>query len=307
MGGWPSGTHLVMETTKNTNKYYAIGYKYSSKKIISFISTSHAGHTNAGEPYVAKWVDRNNRQLRRDIPRPHLLSQLFTHSNQIDKHNHERQDLLGIEDNVVTQDGYFRLYCTYLGITVTDAWKFYRHHLGDKHKDKNISIMTFSNLLCKTLLVNDYKGAADETNTIPTLRVLEEPAPRHSLSFPNQLTVAPQNSTISTLGTGGTPGNLLEIGPGRYIPVSFLAPHDRARCQEQGDLIQAGQGALFSNVRKKRGRCRECSLNTKFQCSCCRYWLCEKNGKHGRDCFHTHVARCLKNERDAHWCSIQEN
>ena len=85
--------------------------------------TSHAGHTNAGEPHVAKWVDRNNRQLRRDIPRPHLLSQFFTHFNQIDKHNHATQDLLGIEDNVVTQDGYFRLYCTYLGITVTDAWK----------------------------------------------------------------------------------------------------------------------------------------------------------------------------------------
>ena len=67
MGGWPSGIHLVMEMTKNTNKYYAIGYTYSSKKIISFISTSQ-GHTNAGEPHVANWVDRNNRQLRRDIP-----------------------------------------------------------------------------------------------------------------------------------------------------------------------------------------------------------------------------------------------
>ena len=180
MGGWSSGTHLVMETTKNTNKYYAIGYTYSSKKIISFISTSHAGHTNAGEPYVANWVDRNNRRLRRDIPRPHLLSQFFTHSNQIDKHNHARQDLLGIEDNVVTQDGYFRLYYTYLGITVTDAWELYRHHLGDKQKDKNISVMTFSNLLCKTLLVNDYKGAADETSTTPTLRVPEESAPRQT-------------------------------------------------------------------------------------------------------------------------------
>ena len=67
MRGWPSGTHLAMETTNNTNKYYAIGYKYSSTKIISFISTSQ-GHTNAGEPHVANWVDRNNRQLRRDIP-----------------------------------------------------------------------------------------------------------------------------------------------------------------------------------------------------------------------------------------------
>ena len=65
---------------------------------------------------------------------------------------------------------------------------------------------------------------------------------------------------ISTLGIGGT------IAAGRYIPVSFLPLHNRARCEEQGDLIQAGEGTLFSNVRKKRGRCRECSLNTKYQC-----------------------------------------
>ena len=117
--------------------------------------------------------------------------------------------------------------------------------------------MTFSNLLCKTLLVNDYNGAADETSTTPTLRVLEESAPRQTLTFPNQLTLHSQESMISTLGTGGTPADLLDIGPGRYIPVSFLPLHNRARCEEQGDLIQAGQGALFSNVRKKRSRCRE--------------------------------------------------
>jgi hypothetical protein len=79
MKDWPPGTHLVLKTTVNTNTYYAIGYKYSAKKIISFITTEKAGHTLPGQPYEAKWVDANGRVQFRNIARPHLISQFFLH------------------------------------------------------------------------------------------------------------------------------------------------------------------------------------------------------------------------------------
>ena len=77
MNDWPPGTHLVLKTTLNTNAYYAIGYKYSSKKIISFITSEKAGHTLPGQPYEAKWVDTNGRVQVREIPRPNLISEFF--------------------------------------------------------------------------------------------------------------------------------------------------------------------------------------------------------------------------------------
>ena len=309
MKTWPSGTHVVMETTKNLKKYYAIGYKYSSKKVICFIASEKAGHTLRGAPYKAKWVDVNNTVAMRDIPRPHIVSQFFTHSNQIDKHNHARQDLLAIEDNVITEDGYFRLYCTYLGMTVTDTWKLYRHHLGNKHGNKSISIMDFSNILCKTLLLNDYKGTAYESRPIPTLPCLDDPTSRQSLTFPTQLTTHSQTSTISSLGTANPPQQLTKIGPGKYIPSTFQCIHEDADTFEQGDDVKAGIGSFYSETRKKRGRCRikSCGLNTKFRCNICEEWYCELNGLHGRDCFQQHVTKKVKDEKLQFWRSLQQN
>ena len=39
MTDWPPGSHLVMETTFKERKYYAVGYKYNMKKVLSYIST----------------------------------------------------------------------------------------------------------------------------------------------------------------------------------------------------------------------------------------------------------------------------
>ena len=48
------------------------------------------GGEQSGTPYEAKWLDPNGRMASRMIPRPHMLSEYFKHSNQIDKYNHAR-------------------------------------------------------------------------------------------------------------------------------------------------------------------------------------------------------------------------
>ena len=169
MKDWPPGSHLVLETTKDDELLYAIGYKYNMKKVLLFIATENAGTTMPGTPYEAKWLDDNGRMTSRQVPRPHLISEYYKNSNQIDKHNHARQGVLALEKNIVTHCGYFRLFTTYLGITVTDAWKLYRNGLGEKHINKNVSITEFANILCKSNLLNDYKHKINESNPLPTL------------------------------------------------------------------------------------------------------------------------------------------
>jgi hypothetical protein len=187
--------------------------------------------------------------------------------------------------------------------------KLYRHHLGNKHGNKSISIMDFSNILCKTLLLNDYKGTAYESRPIPTLPCLDDPTSRQSLTFPTQLTTQSQTSTISSLGSAVTAQQLTKIGPGQYIPSTFACIHEGAATVEQGDDVKAGKGSLHSDTRKKRGRCRikDCGHSTKYQCNICLDWYCELEGTHDRDCFQQHGCQKMDEERIQIWRSLQQN
>jgi hypothetical protein len=311
MQTWPPGTHLVMECQKNVSKYYAIGYKYSNRKIICFIATEKAGHTLKGEAYCAKWVDNNNNVSFRYIDRPHLISQFFQHSNQVDKHNHARQSELAIEENVVTVCGYFRLYCTYLGMTVTDAWKLYRHSLGSRNDYKNISINQFANIICKQLLHNTFTDQAQEDTHMPNLGSLpsaSNPLSRTALCFPTSI-VQEDSTTVSSLGTSSALGSHRQIGPGKYVPGNYEAPHDNATLINHNIQTTTGKG-FFSDHRTKRNRCKSRKCNgmlTPTQCSYCDLHFCDFRSKHQRQCFLTHKEQMIAIELDNHWHNLQNN
>ena len=305
MKEWPPGSHLVMETRVRDHKYYAMGYKYNMKKVLCFIATEGAGHTGDGDPYEAKWLDSNGRMASRKISRPHMLSEYFKYSNQIDKHNHARQSQLAIEKNVITQCGYFRLWCTYLGITVTDTWKLYRHHLGEQMANKDISILAFANILCKTHLLNDYSNSQNESNPHPTLNCLPETLPRQELAIPNQITTVSHRTNISSLGSGSS-GALVQIGNGKYIPSTFEPPHKQAHCIPTSQYIKVDRGS-YSKKRRRRNRCRWCQANTTCQCSYCAQWFCNPVSGSARQCFIQHKQAQIDDERNQYWLSIQRN
>ena len=311
MKTWPPGSHLVMECVKNVSKYYAIGYKYSNRKIICFITTEKAGHTLKGQSYCAKWVDGNNNVSFRYVDRPHVISQFFNHSNQIDKHNHARQSELALEENIVTTCGYFRLYSTYLGITITDAWKLYRHSLGSKNDFKNISINQFSNILCKQLLHNTFSDQAIEDTHMPNLGSLasvSNPHSRTSLSFPTSI-VHEDATTVSSLGSSSALGNHRQIGPGKFIPGTFQAAHDNATLINYKKQTATGKGS-YSDTRTKRGKCRakNCKqMSTPTQCTYCDQHFCDYRESHGRQCFLDHKTCMVALELDNHWHNLQNN
>jgi hypothetical protein len=63
---------------------------------------------------------------------PDSISKFFAGSNFIDKHNHSQKFYLAPEKTWLTQDPYFQLATTLIGMNVVDAWK-----LGDHHKLQN--------------------------------------------------------------------------------------------------------------------------------------------------------------------------
>ena len=308
MKDWPPGTHLVLETIIGMKKYYAIGYKYCKRKVICFIATEFAGHTLPGVPYKGKWVDNNGKTNFRNIKRPHLISLFFHNSNQIDKHNHARQYVLGIEKQVVTTCGYYRLYSTYLGICITDAWKLYRAQLGVKHNDKQMSIYDFTNILCKECLLNEYDKTAYEKRLLPILQAISPPHEeidemRHEASVVSNL-----GSGRCSIGSVWSEKNnaMRSAGPGKFIPSTYFAPHDEAELTKEASFINQAGGS-FSNRRRKRGKCSLCRNNTPYKCSICSTWTCGHTANHERECFNLHKRLQVEKECKEHWQQIHDN
>ena len=64
----------------------------------------------------------------RYVDRPQVISEFFNDSNSIDSNNQLRQSEIALEKKWVTQDPYFRLTTTKIGMDVTDAWMLMNHH-----------------------------------------------------------------------------------------------------------------------------------------------------------------------------------
>ena len=166
-----AGSHLVLESVKNGKKLYAIGYKYCTTKVLTFIATPGSGTTLPGKEYEAHWSDRHGNLHARKIDRPHVVSSFFEHSNCVDNHNRIRQGQLALEKHWVTQDAYFRLMTSLFGIVVVDCWRAYRHHLHSKHFDKDIPARDFADLLCLELLTNKEGLKDNQDVSLPPLHV----------------------------------------------------------------------------------------------------------------------------------------
>ena len=167
----PGGTHIVLKGTHQEVESIAIGYRYSSKKTLHFIMTDDAGSTTPGEPYKMKFIDTYGNVHVRDVDRPDVISRFFfQESNCVDKHNQARQFELALEKKWLTDDAYFRLFTTLVGINVTDTWKLAAHHrLLSYRQGNNCTILSFAGILAKQLLILSKMLDEKETLTIDKL------------------------------------------------------------------------------------------------------------------------------------------
>ena len=69
----------------------AIGYKYNSRKVLSFVATSGAESTTLGIPYLLKYPEQFSNVSILPVARPHLMSIFFGLVNELDSHNKSLQ------------------------------------------------------------------------------------------------------------------------------------------------------------------------------------------------------------------------
>ena len=288
MEKWPGGSHLLLQTDIDGVRLYALGYKYCKKKVMCFIFNEGAGHTEPGQPYIAKWTDKNGNRCERRIPRPQVCSTYFQNSNGIDVHNQMRQKELKLEKCWVTADGYFRIITSLFGITVVDAWRGYRRSTRPSHRHHNLPLLKFVDMLVLDMLNNDLKGDSDATTEDSISAIRNKNPPMMDLLQQNES----QQSEVSELtwcspSLGSRPSLQSETTL-EHRRIVHLSTH--IMCTET-DVVNEG-----GKARTARKRCHLCygktnKSKTKYYCSApsCEakargrhYWICKQ-------CWGTHV------------------
>jgi len=165
MQDFPGGTWITLEgqTEKEKVDLICIGYKYNKKKVLTFVMTRGAGSSKNGEPYEARFPDKYGNVCVRHVARPDIVSNYFKFSNCVDLHNQSRQFDLALEKRWVTQDPYFRLYTTMVGMTAIDAWKISR-----LQEQNNLTIKEYSDILAADM-IDAAKKLKEKENSIATI------------------------------------------------------------------------------------------------------------------------------------------
>ena len=268
MKDWSGGSYLNLTATIDDVKIVATGYKYCNKKLLMFIWTYGAGHTEPGDPYVAKWMDNNMNRCERHIPRPSVISFYFAHCNGIDVHNGCRQKDLRLEKCWVTCDGFSRLLTSLFGMNVVDSWRAYRAHSTASHRHKDVQLLDFASMLAYDMLNNTKSKEHFEEDSFS---IALPPAPDTPTTAPNNLQTSPES--VST--------PIQERNNSLVETNAFL-------CHQ---LVQTAlKEKTSSGSRTKRMECKlnqNCKKKTSHYCVGCSLpgekirWMC-------RGCFHKH-------------------
>lgn len=171
----PSGKWALAETEVEGVSVMAAAYKYNSSRILFFTWPQGAAECVQGEPYIATFVDSSGNKCEREIQRLCVLSRYFAYSNVVDVHDQMRQAILDLEYTWVTQNCWFRLFTTLLGMTVTDTYLIVKSSVHEDHCEKNIPFIDFADLLAFELL--HYEDEVDSGRPRAPRRSLGVPAP----------------------------------------------------------------------------------------------------------------------------------
>jgi len=136
-----------------------------------------------------------------EVDRPDIISNFFEHSNMIDKHNQLRQLDLALEKHWQTQNPFFRLHTTILGMNVVDCYKLADHHkiINNRIPDNEykMTIIQFAGYLAHQLIANaDYLVSLYSPTSQELRSIFSD-----SVNVPNSISVETTEST-STLSFG---------------------------------------------------------------------------------------------------------
>jgi hypothetical protein len=161
-----------------------------------------------GEPYRARFADDFENLLSRPVDHPEIISTYFKKSNEVDKHNQACQFELRLKKHWRTQNAWFRLVTTIIGICVTDAWKGYWHAFCLSKRDEELPVHDFADRLAYELIHNNFPKDASSTVAKALSPLMKSPVRRsprrHKLGVrfvpdvSNTTDVSPLTSTFTS-------------------------------------------------------------------------------------------------------------
>ena len=102
----------------------AIGYKYNTQKVLSFITTADTDSKKSGIPFLFKYPEPYHNVVIHPVARPLVMSKFSGSVDGVDSHNKSRQSDLALENLWVTQRGWLRLCTTAaMGMNITNFCK----------------------------------------------------------------------------------------------------------------------------------------------------------------------------------------
>ncbi len=152
----PTGAHILLTTFHEGVYLCALGYKFSKKEKVSMmIFTRGAGTTKTTDShYYQRRNDPFGNVYDKVVERPEIAHTYFTYCGAIDYHNKQRQGHLRLEKKWKTQDPWFRLSTSLIGMHTVDAYQLYRYNV-DK-KTQVMTVLEFAEILGTQLLHNNF-------------------------------------------------------------------------------------------------------------------------------------------------------
>ena len=283
----PGGVHIVLKgVAPNGVELVALGYRYSTKTTLFFIATADAGSTRPGTPYEMKYTDDHGNVCLRHVERPDIISNFFRDSNAIDRHNQSRQFDLALEKTWLTQEPYFRLATTIIGMHVVDSWKLADYHNiinGANTKDENrMTVKRFAGVLCYQLV----------TNTCAFLSNAFAPS-----TSPSEIVVPAQRSISMSSDTNEDSEVTMQEGQDTIlIPKRSLADKNGVQHHQVAYPKTVGKSGKRSTLTRECKMCKEKGEKhlVGFYCFTCGdtfAYCCPNRYNSDRDCFKDHVDR----------------
>jgi hypothetical protein len=214
-------------------------------------------------------------------------------------HNHARQALLGLEKKWATQNCWFRLNCTFIGITVTDAWKAFKIGAPVHIKnEKEISVIDFTERVVWDCLNNKF----DDSNQSDG-RVYNDLSPMTGSDLkraPHQEdNESSTNKKPRAIDMDEDPHAESSHGPGGGLCEISLAAGSVKTSFSPLTVESVGHSkwktpVLPGNTRAKRLACRICKKLTSLKCIQCDHSFCDDGSGTGgklRFCWSNHQDR----------------
>ena len=236
-----------------------------------------------------KYTDDHGNVCVRLVERPDIISNFFGDSNTIDKHNQARQFDLALEKTWLTQDPYFRLATTLIGINVVDTWKLADYHkllnAPGTREDAKMSIKRFAGILCHQLVTNT---SAFTSTSSRQSRMLSE------ISMPSVSTPEISDVTTST-----------ENKENVHVPIRSLKDNNGLLHHQVRYRVSVSKAGKRSTLTRECKLCKEMGVKkhlVRYYCLTCgetAAYCCPNSYNTDRDCFKEHVERIQ-------WCSNRQ-